>query len=68
MPPIFSLIQEHGSVAEEELYQVFNMGIGMVLVAAAAEAEGVLLWLKRQGQRAWRIGEVTRGTGKVQLV
>jgi len=39
--PIFRLIQERGGVAEAELYQVFNMGIGMVVITASDKADGV---------------------------
>ena len=49
---------------EQELYQVFNMGIGMVVIAAAARADAVLRFIKAQKHPAWIIGEVTKGTGK----
>jgi phosphoribosylformylglycinamidine cyclo-ligase len=68
MPPIFRLLQERSGVAEEELYQVFNMGIGMVAVVTADEADGVLRWLRARQQKAWIIGEVVKGQGAVQLV
>jgi phosphoribosylformylglycinamidine cyclo-ligase len=66
--PIFQLIQDKGGVPEAELYQVFNMGIGMVVISAAEQADPVLRWLHAQKQRAWRIGEVVRGRGEVRLV
>ena len=56
--PIFKLLQTKGGVPESELYQVFNMGIGMVLIVAAARAGEVLGFLKRQKQRAWVIGRL----------
>ncbi|MFO1502061.1 MAG: phosphoribosylformylglycinamidine cyclo-ligase [Verrucomicrobiota bacterium] len=65
--PIFQLIQAHGEVSEEELYQVFNMGIGMVVITAPATAAAVLRWLEAQHQSAWLIGEVVRGNGRVQM-
>jgi phosphoribosylformylglycinamidine cyclo-ligase len=66
--PIFRLIQEHGSVPEEELYQVFNMGIGMVLIVAADSASEVMRWLRSQKERHWLIGEVVEGRGAVLIV
>jgi len=41
VPPIFRLIQERGRIAADEMYRVFNMGIGMVLAVAADEAEAI---------------------------
>jgi phosphoribosylformylglycinamidine cyclo-ligase len=66
--PIFQLIQDKGNVPEPELYQVFNMGIGMVAIVAAASAESVLRWLGAQNQKAWIIGEVVKGFGVVRVV
>jgi phosphoribosylformylglycinamidine cyclo-ligase len=63
MPPIFELIRAKGRIPERELYQVFNMGIGMCLFAAAARAEAILRRVRALGQEAWIIGEVVRGSG-----
>jgi phosphoribosylformylglycinamidine cyclo-ligase len=68
MPPIFRLIQAKGGVPEAELYQVFNMGIGMVTLVAAEDAGDVLKFIRAQKHRAWLIGEVTQGTGKTRVV
>ena len=48
MPPIFQLIAERGRVPEAELYQVFNMGIGMVAIVAADKADDVLKFIRRE--------------------
>jgi phosphoribosylformylglycinamidine cyclo-ligase len=66
--PIFQLLAARGGVAEAELYQVFNMGIGMVALVGAAYADAVCRFACAQGHRAWIIGEVVRGKGKVRLV
>ena len=66
--PVFQLIQRAGDIADAELYQVFNMGIGMVLVVAPAQADAVLAWIRARKQKAWMIGEVVRGKGGVQMV
>ncbi len=68
MPAIFKLIQERGEVPEQELYQVFNMGIGMVVIAAAGKAEELLRFINRQNHRAWVIGEVVRGARRSTVV
>jgi len=57
--PIFRLIQERGNIAEEEMYRTFNMGIGMVLAVAPADAEAV----RSQLPGALVVGEVVRGAG-----
>jgi phosphoribosylformylglycinamidine cyclo-ligase len=68
MLPIFSLIQAKGGVPEDELYQVFNMGIGMVILAAADQAEAVVRFVRAQKHPAWRIGQVAKGRGVVRVV
>ena len=66
--PIFRLIEARGGVPEPELYQVFNMGIGMTLTVAANEADAVLEFCRRRNHRAWRIGEVVKGRGRVKVI
>jgi phosphoribosylformylglycinamidine cyclo-ligase len=63
LPPIFSFLQEQGDVPLEEMYRVFNMGIGFVLVAAEESAEEVLNALEELDQAAFVIGEVCSGSG-----
>ena len=63
VPALFQIIQENGKVDPEEMYQVFNMGIGMTLVVAEKDArETVLL------TRGRPIGRIAKGNKKVQLV
>lgn len=68
MPPVFRIIEEQGGVEESELYQVFNMGIGMTSIVAAAQAKNVVRAIERRGHRAWIIGEVTQGRGRVRIL
>lgn len=63
IPPIFRSLQELGTIEEKEMRRVFNMGVGMVVVAAAGEAAGVLSRLQDAGEGAWRLGEVVEGSG-----
>lgn len=63
--PIFEYMQKAGPVEEEEMYRVFNMGIGYVLVVAPDFAESVTKKLTQYGETVYTIGEITSGTGKV---
>ncbi len=67
VPPLFQLMQAAGKVPEAEMYQVFNMGIGMTLFVAREEAEAMLRFIQAQKQEAWVIGEVVKGSGEVRL-
>ncbi len=67
MLPIFEIIQAKGNVPDDELYQVFNMGIGMTITVAAAQADEILGFIRARKQNAWIIGEVTKGQGKARL-
>jgi len=67
MLTIFRLIEERSSVPDDELYQVFNMGIGMIAVVAAEKAEAVLKFIKSQKHKAWVIGEVVKGSGEARV-
>ena len=62
VPPLFEFLVREGKVEGDEPYQVFNMGIGMVIVVSAAEAAKTL---KLTGGH--RIGEIVKGTGVVKL-
>jgi phosphoribosylformylglycinamidine cyclo-ligase len=62
VPRIFQILQENGSVDPQEMYQVFNMGIGMAAVVAERSARQAIASL-----RAKRIGYIKRGTGRVRL-
>jgi len=64
---IFAFLQETGPVEEDEMFRVFNMGIGFVLVVAEDFAESIARKLLRWGEKVNKIGRITRGTGKVVL-
>ena len=66
--PVFQLLARECQIAESELYQVFNMGIGMVMIVAADAAGAVLKFVRAQKARAWVIGEIARGSGVVKIV
>jgi len=67
VPPVFPWLQRLGGVAEEEMFRVFNMGIGLVLVVADYYAEAVVRHLAREaGVPSWIIGEVVSGNREVE--
>jgi phosphoribosylformylglycinamidine cyclo-ligase len=64
MPPVFAFLAEKGDVDEAEMFRVFNMGLGMVLVVAASDRDQVAACVTD----AHVIGEIVEGDGKVTLV
>jgi phosphoribosylformylglycinamidine cyclo-ligase len=58
MPALFKWLQENGGVADEEMWRVFNCGIGMVVVVPAAQADAVAAHLSEQGETVYRLGEI----------
>jgi phosphoribosylformylglycinamidine cyclo-ligase len=66
VPAVFELIRELGEVAEDEMYEVFNMGCGFCCVVAAADEEAALELLRRHYPDAKRIGRATERTGTVE--
>ena len=67
MLPIFQIIAEKSGVPDEELYQVFNMGIGMIAIVSADRADAALKFIRAQKYDAWRIGEVVKGKGEARV-
>jgi len=61
VPPIFKLIAAKGPVDELEMWRVFNMGVGFVMVVAPAFAKPILNRLSRLGERCWELGRVRKG-------
>ncbi|MDR5695308.1 MAG: phosphoribosylformylglycinamidine cyclo-ligase [Armatimonadota bacterium] len=67
VPPIFSFLQEVGSISEEEMFRTFNMGIGLVLVVPPHAVEKVMRLLHQRGEQAFPIGEVRPGQRGVEI-
>lgn len=63
--PVFKPILERVEIPRDELFRTFNMGVGLTLVVKRETAESVLSFLKEQKVKAWRLGELRRGQGKV---
>jgi len=68
VPPIFQAMSRLGQVDREEMYRVFNMGIGLILVVPAASASAVLAKAASLGDQGWVIGEmVSAADGKPEV-
>ena len=64
---IFTFLQEKGPVEENEMYRVFNMGIGFILIVAEDFADSIKMKLEKYGEKVYKIGKIASGTGKVVL-
>ncbi|MBU1365595.1 MAG: phosphoribosylformylglycinamidine cyclo-ligase [Gammaproteobacteria bacterium] len=62
-PKLFDWMQAEGNVAENEMHRVFNCGIGLVVVVAAADADAAMAELKAQGEAVYRIGKIRARAG-----
>ena len=67
-PAIFDLIQQTGNIPERDMYNTFNMGIGMVIAVPAAQADQAVAAAKGAGEDAYVIGSVVTGGAGVELV
>lgn len=66
-PPLFSLIARAGEIPERDMYNTFNMGVGMLAAVAAEDADAAVRCLRENGVEAYVCGEVARGEGGVEL-
>ena len=67
IPPIFKMLQEDGDIAEEMMYNTYNMGIGMMLALDPADVEKTMAALKEAGEEAYIVGKVETGEKGVTL-
>ena len=65
IPPIFTLLQKAGNIDERDMFNTYNMGVGMCVTAAKEDAEKALSILRANGEDAYVIGEVVEGDGVV---
>ena len=66
--PIFRLIAERGGISERDMFNTYNMGVGMTVTVPAAEADKALQILKKQGVDAYLIGTITESEDKITIV
>ena len=67
IPPIFKLLQEKGNIPERDMFNTFNMGVGMILIVSKETADAALNALNAAGEDAYIIGEIDRGEDKLCL-
>ena len=67
-PEIFKWLQQAGNIAEEEMFRVFNCGIGMVLVVAGADAKRAAEVLRGAGETVYEIGRIEKSSGAPQAI
>lgn len=67
VPPIFTMIQEKGNIPERDMYNTFNMGVGLVMAVAKEDAGEVMELLVRSGERPYLIGKCVAGEKGVEL-
>ena len=63
VPALFSLIEKTGNIPERDMYNTFNMGVGMIMTVAAEDADKAIEILKANGQDAYRLGVIAEGEG-----
>lgn len=63
MLPLFEMMQKDSGLADEQAYNTFNMGIGMVVVADKKYADGIIEDIEKSGKKAYVIGKVAAGSG-----
>ena len=66
--PIFNLIQKVGNIPERDMYNTFNMGIGMAIIVNSEDAQKAIDILEKEGENSYIIGEVTKGNGSVEII
>ncbi len=67
IPPIFSLLQREGGVPERDMFNTFNMGVGMSLIVSPETADAALSALRSFGEDAYIIGRVEEGSEKIRI-
>ena len=65
--PIFDLIERVGGVSRRDMFNTFNMGVGMCLTVSAKDADAALAVLREQGENAYVLGEIVRGERRIEL-
>ncbi len=65
--PIFELIEKTGGISRRDMFNTFNMGVGMCLTVAARDADAALAILREQGEDAYLLGEIVRGERRISL-
>ena len=65
--PVFELIAKEGNIPERDMFNTFNMGVGMSVIVPEQEADKALEILRAQGENAYVIGHVAKSEDKVRI-
>ena len=65
--PVFKLLMERGGIPERDMFNTFNMGVGMTCIVSKADADKAIEILKAAGEDAYVIGEIVKGEEKIIL-
>jgi phosphoribosylformylglycinamidine cyclo-ligase len=68
IPPVFRFLQQHGNVSDDEMANVFNLGIGYVMIVRPKYADSVYRQLRQNKEKAYRLGTIVKGSGQVRFV
>lgn len=68
VPPIFKLIQSKGKIDERDMFNTFNMGVGMSIVVAGDAADKAVDILRENGEEAYLLGEIIAGDEKIRII
>lgn len=68
VPPLFRFLQERGAVERNEMYRVFNMGIGLVIIVRANEAARAMACLQKSAAAPRIIGQIEKGVGRARML
>jgi phosphoribosylformylglycinamidine cyclo-ligase len=66
--PIFNMIAEVGGISEHDMFNTFNMGVGMSIVVSRDDADRALEILRANGEDAYLIGEIVASDEKIELI
>jgi len=67
-PAIFNIIASEGKIPERDMFNTYNMGVGMCVITSSENADEALRILRSSGEKAAVIGEIKSGDGGVELV
>lgn len=67
IPQLFTALEDAGNISRDEMYRVFNMGVGMVVVAEESDADAIIGSARVAGVTGWVMGEIRPGSGNVTI-
>ncbi|KYG61997.1 phosphoribosylformylglycinamidine cyclo-ligase [Bdellovibrio bacteriovorus] len=68
MAPVFKPMLQRADLSQEELFRTFNMGVGFTVLVKKAQAEEVLAELSAKKIKAWKLGQISRGSGQITMM